>query len=660
MHRLGMDVRCEDGLEGVSARGPPNSHTVPTQTTSRHCQPPRHTTTTLTGLSHTQPLVCILRGQRHRHGRSGQHGVFNPNAFHSLSFRSPALPHLPSTPFHIRRFAPLYFYRFREWMERHPECCARCCKYNQRSAVDRLIQREQVRRWKAAEGGVSNEHSASGCDSDDEVTGLSKVDGKRDRSKSKLRRRTSGNARSVRTVDFGESDIFGPGLLRAHTGKRSLFMVAARDKLGKPARAHHLRSIFHVSFRMAPASVSGPSLSPFRGPLPGRAGSMQVQASMAAPGLPPSACGGRAENITDLTDLEMTPVRRSGLRLRSNVSALANVSSKRVASINDEILGRPAAERGHHRGHRRSVVGGVPDMDALADQAAAEEFLGWTPEDERRSHIKFQVSLVEDVDDGLICVSYVPPRAGSMYIAITGGASHRASIKAHLQGSPFRVDVVAPPTYEVDDDITDNDGGRRESKNNVGGTDDDGEGGKGASRDQDVVKVGWIDLLRGRKTVRRWYKAHGVTENFRIDYYEVDMTANNPMQLRGTLELSLGFTVTDFDPPKRCKEKGLDFGFAVSRGALGGDHMKKKEARRVGRRRTDSDAHKVAHTGAMWASGACPGLWAPMPWCCRLSRWWRRDHTFEASCSPCVVVATPKHLALRAHCLACSSPSWPF
>jgi hypothetical protein len=99
-----MDVRCEDGLEGVSARCPPNSHTVPTQTTSRHCQPPRHTTTTLAGLSHTQPLVCILRGQRHRHGRSGQHGVFNPNAFHSLSFRSPALPHLPSTPFHIRRF----------------------------------------------------------------------------------------------------------------------------------------------------------------------------------------------------------------------------------------------------------------------------------------------------------------------------------------------------------------------------------------------------------------------------------------------------------------------------------------------------------------------------------------------------------------------------
>ena len=478
--------------------------------------------------------------------------------------------------FLIDTFAPIYFYRFREWMERHPECCARCCKYNQRSAVDRLIQREQVRRWKAAEGGVSNEVSASGSDSDDEVTGLSKVGGKRDRSKSKLRRRTSGNTSgnarggkslsTVRTVDFGESDIFGPGLLRAHTGKRALFMIAARDKFGKPARAHHLRSIFHVSFRMAPALVSGPSLSPFRGPLPAR-GSMPVQASM-APGLPPSACGGRVENVADL---EMTPMRRSGLRLRSNVSALANVSSKRVASINDEILGRPAAERGHHRGHRRSVVGGVPDMDTLADQAAAEEFLGWTSEDERRSHMKFQVSLVEDVDDGLICVSYVPPRAGSMYIAITGGASHRASIKAHLQGSPFRVDVVAPPTYEADDDITDNDGGRRESKN-VGGNDDDAEGGKGASRDQDVVKVGWIDLLRGRKTVRRWYKAHGVTENFRIDYYEVDMTADNPMQLRGTLQLSLGFTVTDFDPPKRCKEKGLDFGFAVSRGALGGDH----------------------------------------------------------------------------------------
>lgn len=114
MHRLGVDVRsevalqakggpgvrCEDGLEGVSARCPPNSHTVPTQpllaTTSRRV--------VQRWVCPTQPLVCILRGQRHRHGRSGQHGVFNPNAFHSLSFRSPALPHLPPTPFHIRRF----------------------------------------------------------------------------------------------------------------------------------------------------------------------------------------------------------------------------------------------------------------------------------------------------------------------------------------------------------------------------------------------------------------------------------------------------------------------------------------------------------------------------------------------------------------------------
>ena len=555
----------------------------------------------------------------------------------------------------IDTFAPIYFYRFKEWRERNPEICARCCKWNQRSAVDRLIQREQVRRWRAAQAGLMDDGSSRTIQNDENSDSSPSLDrrvassvsdrsatGQPGRHRASVLRRASFSGRGgaqntglshISSVVFGESDMFGPGLVRAFSGgknpRRAVFMIAARDKSGKPARARHLRSIFHVSFKMAKAkpaaaaaaagAAASDTMAASSSTRPADAGALIRQSSdkrssgrssrgggggggAARAGADIELCvledGARADapegtldesksgsddvaaapatmlRVGTFTSLLPVPVSRS--------NPLGNVSAVRVQTLEDDVgLADRKRARVGSTGDGPAprfadlLAGGVEDAQALEDSAVAEEFLRWTAADERRSHAEFQVSLVEDIDDGLICVSYVPPRTGSMYIAVTGGASH--SIKAHLQGSPFRVEVVEPPKYRSDDDITmwrKESGDEKAAEGGDGaGSDAGGAGGEEGQAGEDIVKFGWMWQVRGivgrTRTVRRLFKAYGASENYRIDYYEVNMTSENGLELKGTLQLSLGFTVDDFQVSKRLRDEGLAFGFKVSRAAMG-------------------------------------------------------------------------------------------